>query len=169
MPHLDRLDIPDKIERQNCLNNLGVSFVKVYQLPYESIEQPEEFLHKATNALNFLRMNAQSIQNITVHVWISLDFIHPIDQRTIQNPCPREWIRQEIDRHYHRDQQALTTSNLREHLDGRSVSWLPVFDCFHCRRVCNDDEEQRNSALHKREGLETALCMWSRTLLLEAR
>ena len=52
------------------LNNLGVSFVKVYQLPYESIEKPEEFLHTATNALNFLRVNAQSIQNITVHVWI---------------------------------------------------------------------------------------------------
>ena len=53
------------------LNNLGVSFVKAYQLPYESIEKPEEFLHTATNALNFLRTNAQSIQNIAVHVWIS--------------------------------------------------------------------------------------------------
>ena len=53
------------------LNNMGVSFVKVYQLQYESIEKPEEFLQTATNALNFLRTNSQTIQNVTVHIWIS--------------------------------------------------------------------------------------------------
>ena len=42
-----------------------------------------------------------------------MDLIHLIDQRTIQNPCPREWICQQIGRHCYRDQQALTTSNLR--------------------------------------------------------
>ena len=54
---------------------MGVFFVKVYQLPYESIEKsmekPEEFLQTASNALNFLRANAQTMQNVTVHIWIS--------------------------------------------------------------------------------------------------
>lgn len=53
------------------LNNLGMSFNKVYQLPYEGIESTEMFLQTANDALNFLRENAQAIQNITVHVWIS--------------------------------------------------------------------------------------------------
>ena len=53
------------------LNNMGVSFVKVYQLPYESPEKPGEFLHTAEEALNFLRANAHTLPNVTVHVWIS--------------------------------------------------------------------------------------------------
>ena len=52
------------------LNNMG-AFVKVYQLPYESLENPEAFLQLARNALTFLRANAETIPNITVHVWIS--------------------------------------------------------------------------------------------------
>ena len=80
------------------LNNMGVYFVKVYQLPHEPIEKPEEVLHTATNALNFLRTNAQTIQNVMVHI---MDFIHLTDQRTIQNPCPRRWLRQEIGRYHH--------------------------------------------------------------------
>ena len=74
--HSDRLDMTRSSSRtvhdiEAGLNNMGVSFVKVYQLPYESIEKPEEFLHTATNALNFLRTNAQTIENVTVHIWIS--------------------------------------------------------------------------------------------------
>ena len=53
------------------LNNMGVSFVKVYQLPYESLEKPEEFLLLAKNALNFLRTNLNRLPNIKVHIWIS--------------------------------------------------------------------------------------------------
>ena len=53
------------------LNNMGVSFVKVYQLPCESLEKPEEFLLLAKNALNFLRTNTNTLPNITVHIWIS--------------------------------------------------------------------------------------------------
>ena len=53
------------------LNNVGVAFVKVYQLPYESLENTEAFLQVAREALNFLRTNADSLPNITVHVWIS--------------------------------------------------------------------------------------------------
>ena len=53
------------------LNNMGMSFRKVYQLPYEGIENPDTFLKTAGDALNFLRKNVQTIQNITVHVWIS--------------------------------------------------------------------------------------------------
>ena len=53
------------------LNNMGVSFVKVYQLPYESLEKPEEFLKLARSALSFLRTNAHTIPNVTVHIWIS--------------------------------------------------------------------------------------------------
>jgi hypothetical protein len=52
------------------LNNM-CAFVKVYQLPYESLENPEAFLQLARNALTFLRTNAETIPNITVHVWIS--------------------------------------------------------------------------------------------------
>ena len=53
------------------LNNMGVASIKVYQLPYESLEDPEAFLQIARNALNFLRYNADTLANITVHVWIS--------------------------------------------------------------------------------------------------
>lgn len=53
------------------LNNLGVSFVKVYQLAYESLEKPEEFLKLAKDALNFLRRNVHVPTSVTVHVWIS--------------------------------------------------------------------------------------------------
>ena len=53
------------------LHNMGASFVKVYQLPYESLESPKEFLKLARDAAIFLRTNANTIQNVTVHVWIS--------------------------------------------------------------------------------------------------
>ena len=49
------------------LNNMGLSSIKVYQLPYESLEKPEEFLKLATNALTFLRTNTA----MTIHIWIS--------------------------------------------------------------------------------------------------
>ena len=51
---------------------MGLAFIKVYQLPYESLEKPEEFLKLANEALTFLRSNSQNIANITVHVWIFL-------------------------------------------------------------------------------------------------
>ena len=35
------------------LDNMGLSSIKVYQLPYESLEKPEDFLKLATNALTF--------------------------------------------------------------------------------------------------------------------
>ena len=50
---------------------MGFASVKVYQLPYESLEDPAAFLQLATNALNFLRNNADTLANITVHIWIS--------------------------------------------------------------------------------------------------
>ena len=53
------------------LNNMGLSSIKVYQLPYESLEKPEEFLKLATNALTFLRTNTATFSSVTVHVWIS--------------------------------------------------------------------------------------------------
>ena len=45
--------------------------IKVYQLPYESLEKPEEFLKLATNALTFLRTNTATFTSVTVHIWIS--------------------------------------------------------------------------------------------------
>ena len=54
------------------LNNMGVTFLKVYQLPYESLEKPEEFLKLANEAVAFLRANSEKLANITVHVWIPL-------------------------------------------------------------------------------------------------
>ena len=53
------------------LNNMGVASIKVYQLPYESLEDTEAFLQIARDAMNFLRYNADTLANITVHVWIS--------------------------------------------------------------------------------------------------
>ena len=53
------------------LNNMGLSSIKVYQLPYESLEKPEEFLKLATNALTFLRTNTATFTSVTIHLWIS--------------------------------------------------------------------------------------------------
>ena len=53
------------------LNNMGLSSIKVYQLPYESLEKPEEFLKLAMNALTFLRTNTATFTSVTVHIWIS--------------------------------------------------------------------------------------------------
>ena len=50
---------------------MGLSSIKVYQLPYESLEKPEDFLKLATNALTFLRSNANAFSSATVHIWIS--------------------------------------------------------------------------------------------------
>ena len=65
------------------LNNLGVSFIKVYQLPYESLEKPENFLKLATEALTFLRTNISSLANVTVHVWISFASLFRGQARTL--------------------------------------------------------------------------------------
>ena len=53
------------------LNNMGLSSIKVYQLPYESLEKPEEFLKLATEALTFLRTNTATFTSVTIHIWIS--------------------------------------------------------------------------------------------------
>ena len=53
------------------LNNMGLSSIKVYQLPYESLEKPEEFLKLATDALTFLRTNTATFTSVTIHIWIS--------------------------------------------------------------------------------------------------
>ena len=53
------------------LDNLGMSSVRVYQLPYESLENEDAFLKIANDALNYLCKNAKTLPNITVHVWIS--------------------------------------------------------------------------------------------------
>ena len=53
------------------LNNMGLSSIKVYQLPYESLEKPEEFLKLATDALTFLRTNTATFTSVTIHSWIS--------------------------------------------------------------------------------------------------
>ena len=53
------------------LNNMGLSSIKVYQLPCESLEKPEEFLKLATNALTFLRTNTATFTSVTIHLWIS--------------------------------------------------------------------------------------------------
>ena len=53
------------------LDNLGMSSVKVYQFPYESLENEDAFLKIANDALSYLRKNANILPNITVHVWIS--------------------------------------------------------------------------------------------------
>ena len=51
---------------------MGLSSIKVYQLPYESLEKPEEFLKLATDALTFLRTNTATFTSVTIHIWISI-------------------------------------------------------------------------------------------------
>ena len=65
------------------LNQLGISFIKVYQLPYESLEKPEEFLKLATEALTFLRTNAPTLTSMTVHIWISFASLFRGQSRTL--------------------------------------------------------------------------------------
>ena len=65
------------------LNNMGLSFVKAYQLPYESLEKPEEFLQLAKNALTFLRTNATTLTSVTVHIWISFASLFRGQSRTL--------------------------------------------------------------------------------------
>ena len=65
------------------LTNMGLSFVKVYQLPYESLEKPEEFLQLARNALTFLRTNAPTLTSVTVHIWISFASLFRGPNRTL--------------------------------------------------------------------------------------
>ena len=65
------------------LNNLGLSFIKVYQLPYESLEKPEEFLKLATDALTFLRTNASTLTSVTIHIWISFASLFRGQTRTL--------------------------------------------------------------------------------------
>ena len=65
------------------LNNLGLSFIKVYQLPYESLEKPEEFLKIATDALTFLRTNASTLTSVTIHIWISFTSLFRGQTRTL--------------------------------------------------------------------------------------
>ena len=65
------------------LNNLGLSFIKVYQLPYESLEKPEEFLKIATDALTFLRTNASTLTSVTIHIWISFTSLFRGRTRTL--------------------------------------------------------------------------------------
>ena len=50
---------------------MGIAFLKVYQLPYESLEKPEDFLKLANEAATFLRTNPDNLANMTVHVWIT--------------------------------------------------------------------------------------------------
>ena len=50
------------------LNNMGIAFLKVFQLPYESSETPEEFLKLANDAVTLLRRKPENLANTTVHM-----------------------------------------------------------------------------------------------------
>ena len=65
------------------LNNMGLSSIKVYQLPYESLEKPEEFLKLATDALTFLRTNTATFTSVTIHIWISFASLFRGQNRTL--------------------------------------------------------------------------------------
>ena len=128
------------------LNNLGLSFIKVYQLPYESLEKPEEFLKIATDALNFLRTNASTLTSMTIHI---LDLIHIIVQRTNSHIGTKCWFRHQVGGNHRRDQPGSTTSDICQHSEGRPVSWVPIIDCIHCRGVRRNLERQGHHVLHQ--------------------
>ena len=65
------------------LNNMGLSSIKVYQLPYESLEKPEEFLKLATDALTFLRTNTATFTSVTIHFRISFASLFRGQNRTL--------------------------------------------------------------------------------------
>ena len=62
---------------------MGLSSIKVYQLPYESLEKPEEFLKLATDALTFLRTNTATFTSVTIHIWISFASLFRGQNRTL--------------------------------------------------------------------------------------
>ena len=65
------------------LNNMGLSSIKVNQLPYESLEKPEEFLKLAADALTFLRTNTATFTSVTIHIWISFASLFRGQNRTL--------------------------------------------------------------------------------------
>ena len=78
------------------LNNMGIAFLKVYQLPYESLEKPEDFLKLADEAATFLRTNPDNLANMTVHVWITCASLLRGPNR-IPNIGTDGWLCHEID------------------------------------------------------------------------
>ena len=145
------------------LNNMGLSSIKVYQLPYESLEKPEEFLKLATNALTFLRTNTATFTSVTIHIWISFASLFRGQNRMLVPNADfvvkLAGIITEI------SQEA--PSNFCQHSERRPVSWVPIIDCIHRRGVRKNIERKGHHALHQWEILETDLCVWTRAFLLE--
>ena len=118
------------------LNNMGLSSIKVYPLPYESLEKPEEFLKLATNALTFLRTNTATFTSVTIHIWISFASLFRGQNRQVGG-------------NHHRDQSRSTSSNFCQHSERRPVSWVPIIDCIHRRGVRKNIERKGHHALHQ--------------------
>ena len=127
------------------LNNMGLSSIKVYQLPYESLEKPEEFLKLATNALSFLRTNTATFSSVTVHVWISFASLFRGQNRMLMPNCR---LHRQVGGNHHRNQPSSTSSNFCQHSERRPVSWVPIIDCIHCRGVRKNLERKGHHSLH---------------------
>ena len=118
----------------------GLSSIKVYQLPYESLEKPEDFLKLATNALTFLRSNANAFSSATVHIWISFAALFRGQTRILMPNADFITKLAEI----------ITEISQAAHLpifvnilrDARFLG-SPIFDCIHGRGACKNLEGKR--------------------------
>ena len=107
---------------------MGFASVKVYQLPYESLEDPAAFLQLATYALNFLRDNADTLANITVHIWISFVSLIRGQNRIL---VPEDNYAKDLAEIVVEISQFSPTPIFCQHLEGRPLPWIPIIDCFH--------------------------------------
>ena len=112
---------------------------------------------------------SQQCRHTHQHHRTCLDLFRITVQRTESNFGPWGWLCQKFDWNYWGNQSILTHSNLCQHLEGRPILWIPIIDCFHRWGVRRDLEEQRHHAFHSRKILETDLCVWIWTFLLETR
>ena len=132
------------------LNNMGLSSIKVYQLPYESLEKPEEFLKLATEALTFLRTNTATFTSVTIHIWISFASLFRGQNRMlVPNADFIVKLAGIITEISHRDQPRSTPSNFCQHSERRPVPWVPIIDCIHRRGVRKNLERKGHHALHQ--------------------
>ena len=128
------------------LNNMGLSSIKVYQLPYESLEKPEDFLTTGNESVDF---PTKQHCNILKCDGSCLDIFRIIVQRTKSHADAKCRLRRQAGGYHHGDQPSSTSSNFRQHSERRPVSWVPIFGCIHCRGACKIVEREGHHSLHQ--------------------
>ena len=127
--------------------NLGLSFIKVYQLPYESLEKPEEFL-KISNGCIDLSTNQcpNTHQCDNSHLDLICTSLFRGQTRTL---VPNARFRHQVGgNHRMRSARNAPLPIFVNILKDARFLWVPIIDCIHCRGVCRNLERQGHHALH---------------------